>query len=65
MTVSDLKEQLERFSPHAEVVVADSVACAYRLLGVFVLNGRVWLDPSHNEDDRVFNSTQDYYDAKR
>ena len=65
MTVAELKEELERFTPEAEVVVAKSVGVAFRLLGVFGLNGKVWLDPSSDENDRVANRTSDYYEARK
>lgn len=65
MTVAELQEELNRFSPDAEVVICQSIAAAYRLLGVFALNGKIWLDPSQDEKDRIINSTSDYYDAKR
>lgn len=53
MTVDELLDELGRFPPSDEVVVSDSPTSAFKLLGVFGRDGKVYLDPSTAEQDKV------------
>lgn len=53
MTVRELLVELQGRPLDFEVVVSDSPTSAYRLLGVFGRDGKIYLDPSTDEKDKV------------
>lgn len=65
MTVAELKQELDRFVADAEVVVAESVGVAYKLLGVLAVDGKVLLDPSRDSKDRMAHHIGKYYEARK
>jgi hypothetical protein len=51
-TVRDLITELQRHSLDLDVVVVSSPTATYPILGVLEKDGRVFIDPSANEDDK-------------